>query len=278
MCVVEMNSGNSLSGQNSYISDAHQETHNTSDEQDVLNGSISKLNANTIRDAYNIILELTKEQIRLARERSAPFNVSIEGDNVVKMLIKSLLPLSFQRRVYIECMTSLENASRSASIFGAPPYPFLLPTDNTMFNAGGVARRRVNMAYSTMLQRTIVNVAHFGAPHLTDNFTRDYRIVQEHQLDDALIALNSLDALSIVDMYVRLKFRRKRDRDQTQSSAAYSTPKIGETLELTSSKFIRTVLDQKYALVCVVKGIRIEKNTTRVCLIRVQCLSKHNIV
>ena len=270
-----MNSGNRQSRQDS---DAHRETRNTIREHDVLNGSVSKLNANTLQDAYNIIVELTREQIRLASENSAPFNVSIEGDAVVRLLIKSLLPLSFQRRVYFESINSLENASRSVCMFGAPPYPFLLPTDNTIFNASGMARRRVNMSYSTTLQRTIVNVAHFGASHMTDNVMREYRIVQEDQSNDAPIALDSLDAESLVDMYVKLPLRRKRARDQDHSSVSFTPPRIGETIELTSSRFIRNVLDQNYAVVFVVKGLRMEKNSARVCLIRAQCLSKHNIV
>lgn len=259
-------------------SDVVQEIQNEQEERDVLNGSTSKLNADTIRDAYTIILELAKEQIRLAHEASTPFNQNIQGDTVVKMLIKSLLPLTFQRRIYVECMTSLENAARSACLFGAPPYPFLLPTDNTIFNASGMARRRVNMAYSSALQRTIVNVAHFGAPHLNDSFGREYRVVQDNHSDDSPIALNSLDTQSIIELYVRLKFRRKRNRDQDQMVTPYIPPKVGETLELTSSNFLKTVLDQKYALVCVVKAIRMEKTTARVCLIRAQCLSKHSIV
>jgi hypothetical protein len=258
--------------------DASQEIQNDQEEYDVLNGSTSKLNVDTVRDAYNIIVELTKEQIRLAKDLSTPFNVSIQGDAVVKLLIKTLLPLTLQRRVYVECMNSLENASRSTCIFGAPPYPFLLPTDNHVFNASGMARRRVNMAYSTSIQRSIVNVAHFGAPHMNDTVGRDYRVVQDNQPDDSPIALNSLDTHSTVDMYVRLKSRKKRSRDQDQLATQHTPPKIGETLQLTSSKFLKKVLDQNYAVTCVVKAIRMEKNTARVCLIRVHCTSKHTTV
>jgi hypothetical protein len=112
---------------------------------------------------------------------------------------------------------------------------------------------------------------------MNDTVGRDYRVVQDNQPDDSLIALNSLDTDSTVDMYVRLKSRKKRSRDQDQLATQYIPPKIGETLQLTSSKFLKKVLDQNYAVTCVVKAIRMEKNTARVCLIRVHCVSKHEV-
>ena len=54
-----------------------------------------------------------------------------------------------QRRIFMRSIRTLEEAGRAVCLFGSPPYPFLLPSDNGMLNAAGMSARRVRVAYES---------------------------------------------------------------------------------------------------------------------------------
>lgn len=231
-----------------------------------------RLNVNTINECYAVILEMAKQQIQHAHERGAPFNTSIKGDSTVKTLIKSLLPLALQRQTYLKCIQSIEDAARSSCLFGAPPYPFLLPSDNQMLNASGMARNRVNLAYEYAIQRRIISVAHFGSAHMIDSHNRKYRIVQDDQPGDSPVAMDSIEMNNMVTMYVKLIYRRAHTRDGRLQS--HRIPKVGEIIEMKTTSFLHNVLNQRYMLSFLIKGIHLNKRHARICILQTKCLTK----
>ena len=230
-------------------------------------GRSRRLRSQTLRELEEKLVELMRRQIELARENGAAFNVPIRGDAYVRNVFKTFLPATMQRRVYLQCIRSLEDAARSVCLFGSPPYPFLLPSDNGMLNATGMSARRVRMAYDDLSRASIVNVAHFGMGQAEDVQGRKYRVHHPRASGDTSIGTDGVVA-GMVEFMVKTRVRIRRAQARVQ---APPWPRIGETLTLRSTAFARNVMGASHEIGIRVRELRVAHSQARTALIRAEC-------
>lgn len=180
----------------------------------------------TLDDVVSSIVRLCRVQLVKAKEDRALPNTPIDGDSTVRTLFLSLLPLTRQRVVFARAMGSQrDNLQRARSLFGAPPYRFLRPEDNELYNASAFSVRRINMAYLT--ESPTPGMHQFGRPHYLDDRRRKYRVCQ----DDKLTADNVLPNQLLESQPARVLFYVKYRRQLLP-------PRVGETVTLRPTSLI----------------------------------------
>lgn len=228
----------------------------------------------TLGELEEGLVTLMKHQIALARERSAPFNKSTEGDSHARNIFKTMVPMDVQRRVFFKCIQTVTDASRAVCLFGTPPYPFLLPSDNGMLNAAGMSVRRVHMAYKDSSKIGMVTAAHFGRGMVQDSEGRTYRLHSSgsgtfrmnYANADSPIGLNSIQPGPVTFFVKTWPLTRKRMTAAARSNTS-RWPRIGEPLVLTSTQFVQAVFGKKYELSCKVSGLQIPNKKAQVARI-----------
>jgi hypothetical protein len=158
-----------------------------------------------------------------------------------------LLPSKLQRAVFVEVMSTREAWPRARSLFGAPPYAFLLPQDAGMLSAAGISFGRKNMTYNEF---QLPNYSQFGSAHMVDEYEREYRVSQENDDLSAPVAVLSLGNFHLgargVLLLVRLKKRTTRVRVEINKSEderrTLLFPRVNEKLRLTPTAWLIRVL------------------------------------
>lgn len=194
----------------------------------------------TIGDAMLRLQESIELQIQKADDERTPFNQPTKGDGQVRNLFYTLLPTRQQRLVFLRIASSQRSWPRLRSLFGAPPYVFLLPQDQHILNAAGIAARRANLAHE---DSKIANYSQFGAGQLEDEHGREYRVMDTsaHE-NDPLPASTLMDGQENqrVHLLVRIQKKSKQERiRRLKDSALQKTimfPRPGETIVLQYSK------------------------------------------
>ena len=128
-----------------------------------------------VHEAYEYVQRRVQRQIDAATAINALNNTSIPGDSSTKTAFYTLLNRKQQRRLFLHTSRSETAWPRLRPLFGAPPYDFLHSEDASGFRAGGIAKRRANMAHDT--EKIIPNYNQFGAGHFADNAGRLYNAV-----------------------------------------------------------------------------------------------------
>jgi len=189
----------------------------------------------SLRAAREHIIDLMQEQVNLAAVDGIPANEAIGGDSRAHMMLVTLLPTNMQREVFMAVVSRDAAYPRVRTLFGAPPYAFLRAEDAGMLRAAGFASSRRNVTYDGF---HVANYSQFGAPHLLDQFDRQYRVAQEKDDESAPVAFMALrrGGDSQVTFVVRIKKRVHSVRAAMMRDAAgkvaLSFPRVGEMVRL----------------------------------------------
>lgn len=197
---------------------------------------------NTIGEALAHISDIFDRQISTATELGVPNNEPIPGDAAARGVFYTLLPESYQRRVFLSTASNARSWPRLRSLFGAPPYSFLGPQDAGMLRATGIAVTRQNMTYDN---NVIANYSQFGAGQLVDESEREYRVIDVAAGENDPLPCNLEGRSEFVTLIVRVhkrsreeKVRRLRD---TRLRKTIMFPVPGEKLFLTETKRLQAI-------------------------------------
>lgn len=233
----------------------------------------------SIGDAVAHVRQLLHEQVQAARQGSAPPNVAFRGDQLAKALFYTLLPTDLQRTVFGEIVAVRDSWPRLRSLFGAPPYGFLLPEDAGMLRAAGIAATRANMSHP--LQQMSITYSQFGSGHYTDLAGRQYRV--RTPPNTALtnpLPWNMVEGTSVVVLDVRVprKLRSEKRRILSEGSQAgldeISFPRVGESLRLRQTDDVLRV-EGKRGNASVV-GVTVRRVLPRAAGSSTACVVVHN--
>lgn len=216
----------------------------TDDEKDMQK---SENLISTIADAKRMLQELFERQIEKALEVSTVPNTSIRGDAEARIGFYTLLPLNHQRQFFLKIASSQRSWPRIRSLFGAPPYSFLLPQDESMLNATGIARSRSHMAYE---DSKIANYSQFGVGQFTDEYEREYRVFttslsDEDQLPSNISTSDNEKLQLIVRVQKRSNSERMRRIKDKSLRKTITFPVIGERLVLQETKRLISLQNRK---------------------------------
>jgi len=193
----------------------------------------------TVGEAYELCERLIHDQLRLALERRPDANASLPGDAASRAAFLLLLPDSLQRRLFLQTARNPGAWPRIRTLFGAPPFHFLLPEDGGMLRAAGFARGRTNMAYETAGRGA--SVAQFGPGQFVDNALREYRVVpREASVADPLPGEEYFLSVGAGEVVLQVKVPKRSPREKQQLMGSINKqqlffPQAGERIELRES-------------------------------------------
>lgn len=200
----------------------------------------------TLEEATEHCKELLTRQMQKAQHLGAEMNVAISGDAHARTSVLTLLPDSEIRNVFMWFLQTRGAVERIRSLFGCPPYHFLLPQDNGLIRAKGVVSSRTNMTYSNL--NKAASYSQFGSAHLVDMQGRDYRVLSDsnHTIQDRLpFAFDEETRHKPYHMQVRIKKMRlaqKRTLMRDASTRGRVTfPRVGDTLQMRYSRELNLI-------------------------------------
>ena len=157
-------------------------------------------------DAREYLMESFRAQLEQSEEQKAPPNTSIEGDAGAKAAFAVLLLQEQQRAFFLQLVRDRRFWPRLRSLVGAPPYGFLLPEDEGLLNASGIAKHRSHLAPTVA---TMSNLGDFGCGHFRDEAQRLYRVVAKRGASDADLPWRGLRTGQRVVVDVRLRLNAR---------------------------------------------------------------------
>lgn len=134
--------------------------------------------ARTVRSSealFDLVYQTCVTQAERAMTSGVGPNTNVPGDTTVRRTIPVLLSQLDQRRLFVALSSGIER-SRIRSLFGSPPYCFLLPGDAALLSAAGFTPSRTNMAYDTV--SCIPNAHQFGGAVCRDHVGREFRMYE----------------------------------------------------------------------------------------------------
>ena len=198
----------------------------------------------TAAEALEYCADLVQKQVGLAVERGAPPNQATDGDSDVKRLMFLMLSQQAVRAVFLRATRTQEAWPRLRSLFGAPPYSFLLPEDAGLMRATGIASGRVNMSFRS--PGVSAGYSEFGGGHFVDDYSREYKMTSA--ADNDKLAFDMQTTAQVLSMSVRVPKKRRGDRvamlkDAEKRSAALF-PRVGEVLDLSYAPALQAVWER----------------------------------
>lgn len=199
----------------------------------------NKPSLNTIGEAMTMLRTMFDSQIQKAGDNSTPFNISIRGDTDARNAFYTLLPTRHQRDFFLTTTSSRTSWPRIKPLFGAPPYAFLTPRDESILNATGISRSRSHMAYE---DSKIANYSQFGIGQLVDEHDREYRVVDPTVDENDILpsSLASTHSTNRVQLIVRVQKRSKQERIRRMRDMSLkktiSFPNPGDVIVLKETK------------------------------------------
>jgi hypothetical protein len=182
----------------------------------------------TAKDAMKYCKQLIDRQIQSAVDNDAAMNTPIKGDSYARLAVCTLLPDMSIRQLFLETVSLPTAWPRIRPLFGSPPFHFLLPQDADLLRASGMASGRVNMTYSSY--SAIASSYQFGAGHLVDESTRQYRVVpsirQEKNNDDLHYDIQSVSRnteSALICLNVKVKRRNVSGRNSSSAPSSSSS-------------------------------------------------------
>lgn len=198
---------------------------------------------NTIGEALAHVNDIFEQQIVTAVEQGAAPNEAVSGDSAARGIFYTLLPDTYQRRVFLTVASNARAWPRLRPLFGAPPYAFLGPQDASFLQATGIALSRSNMSYDG---NTIANYSQFGAGQLIDDSEREYRVIdptagEQDPLPCNLEGGHTEYVQLIVRVHKRSREERVRRLRDTRLKKTIMFPVPGEKLNLTETKRLQAI-------------------------------------
>jgi len=197
---------------------------------------------NTIGEALGHVTDIFDKQIATAIELGAQNNEAIPGDAAARGVFYTLLPESYQRRIFLATASNSRAWPRLRPLFGAPPYAFLGPQDAGMLRATGIAVTRQNMAYDGNM---IANYSQFGAGQLIDDSEREYRVVDTTAGEQDPLPCNLEGRAEFVQLIVRVHKRSREEKvrrlKDVRLRKTITFPMPGEKLYLTETKRLQAI-------------------------------------
>lgn len=202
----------------------------------------------TVGQAADYVRERLQDRVDAARLSKPPPNKPLLGDAAVRVAFYTLLPPAQQRAIFLEFASRVEAWPRVRSLFGAPPFDFLLPGDASHLNASGFAAGRANMAHDATT--LAAGYSHFGSGQLVDRALREYNIVAHGRGapkdDSPLLCDTEQTPLGDIVLQVRVKRVARHDRARLikdkERRVQLAFPMPGDTLMLRQTDKIRRLL------------------------------------
>ncbi len=188
----------------------------------------------TRTEAVQFLKQACLDQLQESIAQKAPPNEEITGDLRVRQAFRLVLSPSEQRAFFHAIVRDQRYWPRIKSLFGNPPFSFLLPEDEGLLRAGGICRNRAHLAAS---DSSVSKVADFGVGHFHDHFERLYRVVANPSSKTAVPWRGITEQTKII-MDVRLKtYTHKAKLDILRGEArtaqvALMFPRPGEKIRL----------------------------------------------
>ena len=202
----------------------------------------------------------------------------VKGDSRFRRLFLTLLNTRDQREIFMDFLSHEQTVLRTGSMFGQPPYAFLLPTDAATINASAIGSSRRNISYGRLQHEAAAKVqvpssANFGGPHFVDDQERHYRIfttavdvrVSGSYFVRRLIGMNE------VQMTCRVRNLRSSTQVQTM-------PVKGDVIRMRVSRRMQRVnaMQGVAGVTVTVRGVykRLPKSSTALLMLRVDSVSQ----
>ena len=181
------------------------------------------------------VQELFQEQVERARgERTAP-NEPAPGDAAARNCFWELLSAPEQRLVFLKAIGDRQFWPRVRTLVGAPPFEFLLRSDEGVLNPSGIGARRKHMAHD---EEVVTPYGSFCRGHYEDSLGRLYKIISRRKAPRAepWEPLTSGDMVVVDVRLHRHNFRKKlellRGDHGSVAQAAAQFPKPGSSVRL----------------------------------------------
>lgn len=188
----------------------------------------------TQAEALHFLRQACHDQLQESIVQKAPANEEVIGDVRVRQAFRLALRPSEQRAFFHAIVRDQRYWPRVKSLFGNPPFSFLLPEDEWLMRAGGICRNRANLAAT---DSSVSKAADFGNGHFYDHFERVYRIVS-NPASTTTVPWKGIREQTRIVVDVRLKsYTQKAKRNilsgETRTAqVALMFPRPGETIRL----------------------------------------------
>ena len=188
----------------------------------------------TRAEAVQYLKQACLDQLQESIMQKTPPNEEITGDLRVRQAFRLVLSPAEQRAFFHAIVRDQRYWPRIKSLFGSPPFSFLLPEDEGLLRAGGICRNRAHLA---AIDSSVSKASDFGAGHFYDHFERLYRVVANPASKTAVPWRGISEQTKIV-MDVRLKqYTHKAKMDILRGEArteqvALMFPRPGEKVRL----------------------------------------------
>ena len=195
----------------------------------------------TRADAVQYLKRVFADQLSASIESKAAPNTEISGDRHARQAFRLALYPSEQRAFFQGVVRDVRYWPRIKSLFGNPPYTFLLPQDEGLLRAGGICRNRANLA---AIDSSVSKAADFGLGHFHDNFERVYRVIATPNTK-AELPWKALVTHTKLVMDVRLKNFTHQSKQEilrgpvATDKAALMFPRPGEEVRLYLSSILQ---------------------------------------
>ena len=190
----------------------------------------------TTGQAYLFCQGLVDTQLQNALIEHPGPNKAIKGDGAARLAILLLLSDRQRRKLFLSVANNMSAWPRLRSLFGAPPYNFLLPQDAGALRAGGFAKARANMTYDGA---RAANTAQFGPGQFEDQHTREYRVIPRDDNEFTPIGSTFFDSDVQLVLQVKVKKRSRTEKSGLVKSILKQQtffPQPGETVVLKETK------------------------------------------
>lgn len=227
------------------------------------------------REAYAFVSSMLQTQ-SIASETTK--TGSVRGDTKFRRLFLTLLRSADQRRMFMEFVSKASTVHRTASLFGQPPYAFLLPSDGTSLSAAMIGPSRRNMAKAVRQQHQadaagqIPSTANFGGAHFVDKEERHYRVFST-AADQEQGATGFFVRRATRKQNLQLVIRVRKQ----QSGKQQTMPSVGQEIVLSVGKSVKRIgaMRTSETLVGTINGLvmRAPRSATALVRLRVDTVS-----
>jgi len=124
------------------------------------------------------VQERLQAQVERAREEGTAPNASAPGDTGARNCFWELLSASEQRLVFLNAISDRKFWPRVRTLVGAPPFEFLLRSDEGVLNPSGIGVRRKHMVHE---EEVVTPYGSFCRGHYEDSLGRLYKIISRRK-------------------------------------------------------------------------------------------------
>ena len=199
------------------------------------------------------------EQLAASIEQNVEANTEILGDRSARQGFRLLLYPTEQRAFFQGVVRDVRYWPRVKSLFGNPPYTFLLPQDDGLLRAGGICRNRANLA---AIDSSVSKAADFGHGHFYDDHGRVYKVIA-NQASHTELPWRGLVVHTKLIVDVRLKNMTHKAKMEVLSGpvavakSALMFPRPGEDMRLHLSSALQGYTESSESVDSADNGVRV---------------------